>query len=221
MNIAQGLFPTSWLVFGYLLYGAGLAWALLGIDYAGFMRVPRRQHIFGGASIAIMLLWLLRAGISPGLGVHILGITALTLLLGWRLAIVGATVALVGTAFTGTEEWSVLGLLGVVTVLVPVGVTYCIWSLLDRHLPANLFIYILGCGFFGAGIATALARLVAGCMLIFSGAVEWGTLSEEYMPISLLILFPESFINGMIIAAFATYRPDWLATLDAQRYFNH
>lgn len=220
MNIAPGLFPTAWLAFGYLFYGAALVWALLGVDYPGLIREPRRQHLIGGASIAVMLLWLLRAGVTPGLGVHILGITALTLLLGWRLAVIAAAVALAGTAFTGREGWSVLGLEGVLLVLVPVGVTHAIWRLLDRRLPANLFIYILGCGFFGAGIATALARLTAGLVLLLSGAVSWPMLSAEYLPMSLLTLFPESFINGMIVAAFAAYRPDWLATLDAQRYLD-
>lgn len=220
MNLADAFLPIPWLVCGYLLYGIVLTWALLGLDYASLKSEPRRQHILGGASIALMLLWLLRAGVTPGLGVHILGVTAFTLLLGWRLAIVGATIALIGSAVTGAESWSVLGLEGVVLVLIPVGLTYAIWRFVDNFLPSNLFVYILGCGFFGAGIATVIARLACCGLLLLSGAANWSLLSEQYLPISLLVLFPESFINGMIVAAFAAYRPEWLATLDAERYFN-
>lgn len=220
MNLAHGLFPTSWLIAGYVLFGAALAWALWGLDYRGLVREPRRQHLLFGASLALMLLWLIRAGVTPGLGVHILGMTSLTLLLGWRLAVVGAGSALIGLAVMGTEAWGALGLVGVPLVVVPVTVTQLIWRLTDRFLPANLFIYILGCGFFGAGIATAAARFTIGGLLLAGGAAQWPSICSEYLPIALLTLFPESFINGMIIAAFAAYRPDWLATLDMRRYLD-
>jgi uncharacterized membrane protein len=173
-----------------------------------------------GASLAVMLLWLIRAGVTPGLGVHMLGMTVLTLLLGWRLAIVGALAALVGSAVMGVESWDTLGLSGMLLVAVPVAVTYAIWRLLDRFLPSNLFIYILGCGFFGAGLAAAVARLAVAGVLLASGGAKAPVILSEYLPISLLILFPESFINGLIVAAFAAYRPEWLATLDAGRYLD-
>jgi uncharacterized membrane protein len=218
MNLAQDLLPNSWLISGYLLYGVVLSLALWRIDYQNLLRVPQRQHLFFGASIAIMCLWLIRAGITPGLGVHLLGITSLTLLLGWQLAVVGAVAALAGSAIMGNEEWLSLGLSGVLLVLIPVLVTHAVWRFTLRFLPPNLFIYILGCGFFGAGIATMAARLSVGGVLFAGGVLDWNTTGTEYLPISLLTLFPESFINGIVIAAIAAYRPEWLATLDAERF---
>jgi uncharacterized membrane protein len=220
MNLAHGLLSTPWFIAGYVLFGAVLAWTLVGVDYQGFMRQPLRQHLFFGASIAVMLLWLIRAGVTPGFGIHLLGITALTLLLGWRLAMTGAVLALVGMAVIGVEEWITLGLAGVLLVAVPVAVTQTVWRLIDRFLPANLFIYILGCGFFGAAIATATTRLTVGGLLLATGTADWPLISEQYLPVALLTLFPEGFINGMVIAAFAAYRPDWLATLDMRRYLD-
>lgn len=218
MNLAQDLLPNSWLIAGYLIYGAALSLALWRTDYLSLLRASQRQHLFFGASIAIMCLWLIRAGITPGLGVHLLGISALTLLLGWQLAIVGAMAALVGSAVMGHEEWISLGLNGVLLVIIPVLVTHAVWRFTNRFLPPNLFIYILGCGFFGAGMATIAARLSVGGLLFAGGVLDWNATGAEYLPISLLTLFPESFINGIVIAAIAAYRPEWLATLDAERF---
>lgn len=220
MNIANDLLPLPWLIAAYVVFGAGLLWAILHADLVGFIRVPRRQHLFFGASLIIMCLWLLRAGITPGLGVHLLGMTSLTLLLGWQLAIIGSVIALIGVAFLGYEEWITLGLIGMLLVMVPVMVTHGIWRFSNRYLPPNLFIYILGCGFFGAGLATLLARFAVSGVLLASSAMDWYTLRTEYLPIALLTQFPESFINGTVIAAIAAYRPEWLATLDAKRYLD-
>lgn len=218
MDLAQDPFPAAWLIGGFLVYGAALARALVGLDLTGLGNAPLRQHLLGAASLSLMLLWQIRSDVTPGFDIHLLGMTAFTLMLGWRLAILGATLALIGSAVSGAEHWSVLGLQGAVLVLIPVAVSYCIWRLLERYMPANLFIYILGCGFFGACIATALARLVCAMLLLLSGAVDWLTMSEQYLPVFLITLFPESFVNGAFVAACAAYRPEWLATFDAERY---
>lgn len=220
MNLVHDLLPTSWLISGYLIYGVALSWALFRTNYHGLLSESRRQHLLFGASIAIMCLWLIRAGITPGLGVHLLGISSLTLLLGWQLAIIGAVTALIGSAVMGNEEWISLGLAGVFLVIVPVAVTHAVWRFTDRFLPPNLFIYILGCGFFGAAIATLAARLSIGGLLFAGGVLDWYAAGTEYFPISLLTLFPESFVNGLVVAAIAAYHPEWLATLDARRFLD-
>lgn len=218
MNLAHDLLPHSWLILGYLLYGGALSWAIYRADFQALLNDPRRQHLLFGASIALMCLWLIRAGITPGLSVHLLGMTTLTLLLGWQLAIVAALTALIGSAVLGNEEWSNLGVIGTLLVVVPVFITHNIWRFTNRYLPPNLFIYILGCGFFGAGVATLAARLATSGLLLGSGAMDWVIIQDEYLPISLLTLFPESFTNGVIIASFAVYRPEWLATLETERF---
>lgn len=218
MNLAHDLLPYSWLIGGYLIFGAALSWAVFRMDFKGLLSHPRRQHLLFGASIAVMCLWLIRAGITPGLGVHLLGISSLTLLLGWQLAMVGALAALIGSGFMGHEDWISLGIVGVLLVVVPVSVTHAIWRITYRYLPPNLFIYTLGCGFFGAGLATLAARLSVAALLFAGGSLSWWTIRTEYLPISLLTLFPESFINGMVIAAIAAYRPEWLATFDTERF---
>jgi len=72
------------------------------------------QHVFLGASVLLMFLWTIRGGLAPGLGVHLLGATVLTLMFGWRLALLAMALALAGTAVYGLVGWTTLGVNGLV-----------------------------------------------------------------------------------------------------------
>ena len=58
-----------------------------------------------GVTVALMVLWLLRVDVLPGLSFHLLGVTSLTLMFGWSLAIVSATVALAAVTLTVSGDW--------------------------------------------------------------------------------------------------------------------
>merc|ERR1712224_68068 len=54
-----------------------------------------------------------RAGIFDGLNVHILGLSAVTLMLGFRYAVITATLTLVGATAAGYGSWQSIGVNGV------------------------------------------------------------------------------------------------------------
>ena len=87
MGMTDNLLSTLqwWLtVLGFLTV---LVVAVRTVDWRGFRRDEALQHSFYGAALVLALLWQMRAGLSPGLGIHILGITAVTLMTGWGLAV--------------------------------------------------------------------------------------------------------------------------------------
>lgn len=217
MNLPSTL-PLIWFGVGYALFAALLIWALTGIDFRRWAREPLRHHLFFGASLTVMLLWFIRADVAPGLAIHLLCMTALTLLLGWRLALVGALFPLLGSAVSGAESWLTLGVNGLLLAAVPIGVSHLVWRLADRRLPANLFVYILGCGFFGALLAAATARLGGASIALLFGLQDWDAIRDQYLAVLPLTLFPEGIVNGMVISALAAFRPEWVTTLDARRY---
>ena len=55
---------------------------------------PLYQHLCLGSAIVLVPLWTLRAGLHEGLEIHFLGLTSLTLLLGWRLALLAPCLTL-------------------------------------------------------------------------------------------------------------------------------
>lgn len=176
------------------------------------------QHVFFGSMVFLLLLWGIKAGISPGLGFHQLGATLFMLMFGWPLAIVGLSVIMLVNVLIQHNEVLSLGINGLLSIALPVAVSYGILRLSQRYLPDNFFIYIFVAAFFGAGIAVAVSRLGAMALLALVHAYPNQQLVYESLLYVPLFMFPEAFVTGMLASIFAVYRPDWLLTFDDERY---
>jgi Predicted membrane protein len=96
MSLTQGLISGGWLWAASLAALLVLLLALKTAPWSVLMQQRRLQHLLFGATVVLMLMWTMRAGISPGLGIHFLGMTTLTLMFGWDLAILSRHVGIVG-----------------------------------------------------------------------------------------------------------------------------
>jgi len=220
MNLPDNLLPSLWLWLGHALYLPILIYALLRAPWAR-LRETETLHVFLGTCVGLMVLWMLRAGIAPGLNIHLLGTTLLTLMFGWELAVVG--ISLVLTAVTlggmsGVETFSLNALImGVVPALVGRTAYFLVW----RRLPHNLFIYIFMSGFFGAALAIATVALVSTALFLVSGVYTWDQLTAGYVPYAFLLAFPEAFVTGTCISYMVVYRPAWVASYREETYLSH
>ena len=210
--------PPSWLWTSLALYAGVLLWSAHRAPWRR-LREGEMQHVFLGASVLLMFLWTIRGGLAPGLGVHLLGATVLTLMFGWRLALLAMALALAGTAVYGLVDWATLGVNGLVGTVVPVVVSQALLRLVERHLPAHLFIYIFLCGFLGAGLAMAASVLAEAVFLAAAGTVP-GLLSASNLPYLPLLMLPEAFLNGTLVTALVGMRPRWIWTFDDGRYLH-
>lgn len=176
------------------------------------------QHSLFGAAVVLGFLWQLRADIYPGLAIHIFGMTAVTLMLGWGLAVFAGLLALVIAVITGREPVSMFAANGLVSVMVPALVTQGIMLWERRRNFRNFFAYIFFCGFFGAGISVAVAGLVMCLILWFSGVYSVSELVRDYLRYLPLFMLPEGFVNGAFVTGMMVFHPDRLTTLDQSRY---
>ena len=62
------------------------------------------------------LLWLVRRDFEGGVSYHFIGLTVVTLLLDWPLAVVGALLAQVGLVLLGRQELAAMGVNGVLLI---------------------------------------------------------------------------------------------------------
>ncbi|MFO7530104.1 MAG: energy-coupling factor ABC transporter permease [Marinobacter sp.] len=218
MGMTENLLSTGqWLVTAVLFLLILLA-AARTVDWRAFRKDNALQHSFFGAAVALGFLWQLRAGISPGLAIHIFGITVITLMLGWALAVFSGLLALVITVITGREPAMMFAANGLVTVMVPALVSHAIMVWERRRNFSNFFAYIFFCGFFGAGLAVAAAGVVMCLMLWSSGVYTFDELIHEYLRYLPLIMLPEGFVNGTFVTGLMVFHPDRLTTLDQRRY---
>jgi uncharacterized membrane protein len=219
MNLPDGVLPQLWLWPANLGCAAALYIALRERPWLD-LQGDGRMHVFMGSCVALMLLWNLEAGITPGLSFHHLGATMLTLMFGWRLALLGLTVVIFAAASNSGAGWEAFGLNVLVLGVLPVSISHGIYRLVDRRLPNTFFVYIFLCAFFGAGLAMAGSAFAAVSVLAVSGTYTLEHISYQYLPFIPLIVFPEAALNGMIMALLVGLRPQWVTTFDDERYIN-
>ncbi|SDU24771.1 energy-coupling factor ABC transporter permease [Halopseudomonas salegens] len=212
------LLTTVQVVLTLAMYLALLGWALIRVRWVELLADSRRQHLLFGAALFLLLMWLVRREFDNGLTFHFLGMTAVVLLLNWPLAVVAGTLAQLLLLVLGQDELAGLGANALIRIGLPVLVTMLVWQVLERWQPRNLFVYIFVCGFFGAALAGLASLLGAMFLLWWSGALGELYALWEYFAYLLLILFPEAFVNGMLIAGLVVFYPQWVDTFDDDRY---
>ncbi|MFL1454250.1 energy-coupling factor ABC transporter permease [Marinobacter sp. GN3S48] len=218
MGLTANLLSTTQLIITAFLFLGILVTAVRQVNWQVLRRDNALQHSFFGAAVVLGFLWQLRAGISPGLSIHIFGMTVITLMLGWGLAVLAGLLALVITVITGREPLVMFAANGLVTVMVPALVSHGIMLWERSRNFRNFFAYIFFCGFFGAGIAVACAGVVMCVMLWTAGVYEFRELVHEYLQYLPLIMLPEGFVNGTFVTGLMVFHPDRLTTLDQRRY---
>lgn len=218
MGMTENLLSTSQWLFTALLFVVILWRAVRSIDWQRLRQDNGLQHTLFGAAVILGFVWQLRAGISPGLSIHVFGLTVITLMLGWGLAVLSGLLALVITVITGREPLIMFAANGLVTVMIPALVSHGIMLWERQRNFSNFFAYIFFCGFFAAGIAVAAAGIVMCLMLWSSGTYSFDELVHEYLRYLPLFMIPEGFINGTFVTGLMVFHPDRLTTLDQRRY---
>ncbi|MDD0974260.1 energy-coupling factor ABC transporter permease [Pseudomonas fontis] len=214
---AQVLSDQS-LVLGWLAYAPLLAWAIWRSPWVELFTDRRRQHLLFGTIFALFALWLVRRDFDTGVSYHFIGMTAVTLLLDWPLAILGGFIAQVGLVALGRQDLSAMGVNGLLLIALPVLVTEICAILVERAQPRNLFVYIFVSGFFAAALAALLCLLASLGLLWLDGLFAMPEWLEDFIGYLWLIIFPEAFINGMVISALVVFCPEWLETFNRTRY---
>jgi uncharacterized membrane protein len=177
-----------------------------------------RLHVFLGAVVCLVLLWHMRAEVTPGLSFHLLGVTAVTLMFGWALGVIGSTLALLGVAINAGSGWDAFVVNAVITGVLPVTLTQVLLVLIRHYLPRQFFVYVLANGFLTAGLASVVPAGLVAWMLVGSGAYSLDHLSHTFLPFFPLMFLPEAMLNGWIVAALVAFRPGWVGSFSDEVY---
>jgi uncharacterized membrane protein len=207
---------TQWL--GWTLYVPLVLWAVARAPWVELFSDLRRQHLLFGTMFGLFLLWLVRRDFESGLSYHFIGMTVVTLLLDWPLAILCGLAVQVGLVLIGRHDLLALGINGLLLVLIPVAVTEACALAVEKAEPRNLFVYIFCCGFFAAGLAALCVVFVGLGLLWLDGVYLMPPWLSDFIGYLWLVTFPEAFINGMLVAALVVFCPEWLETFNRTRY---
>jgi len=216
--ISHSLLPLSMLILCGAVYLLALLRAAWRVPWLELFSDNRRQHLLLATIFGLGLLWLLRHNFASGLSYQLIGMTAVTLLLDWPLAILAGFLAQLALLWINAQNPLALGINGLLLVLLPVLIAKLCASAVEYFAPRNLFVYIFCCAFFPAAL-TVMAVLLAGFTLLLAGGQF--TLPPEFSELIgylWLLMFPEAFINGALISALVIFEPSLLETFNRTRY---
>ena len=176
------------------------------------------QHVFFGACVAVTFIWRIRAGVLPAVPIHLLCLTTLTLMFGVPLATVTAAILTAAMCILGIDAWQTGPASFLALGVVPILVTWVALNASRRYLPPNPFVYIFVCAFFGAAAAMLSAMTVNSVLLSGFEQVPLSRLQESYLSVLPLMMFPEAFINGLIVTGLVVFKPAWISSFDDDVY---
>jgi uncharacterized membrane protein len=220
MNFPEGLFGSE-LTFGAYV-PLVLVW-LWAIRTASWRRLADsgQLNVWLGTIVVLMLMWSMKAGVRPGMNLHLLGATVFTLMFGRQLAIIGLSIVLAAVTFNSAGNgigWAPYALNALVMAMFPVFMAFGVLRLVERFLPANIFVYFFVGAFFNAGLITVTTGLLASLLLGLAGVYTAELLLSDYFPYFILLGFAEAWLNGAAITLMVVYFPHWVGTFDDRRY---
>jgi len=218
MFIAVEFLPGWMILASSLLMLVACAAAALVAPWASIRAVPARLHLVLGGAFSCLLLWLMSVHMVEELWLHFIGVSCLVMLLGLRLALLAGALSSILYAIIVGESLLGVPMAWTLTVLLPGVVSRLVLYVVARLRSKNLFLYMLGGGFCGGMLA--MLAMVAGSLLVFwlIGAQDWLQAALENWPLISLVLFPEGFINGMVITTLTVFYPQLVKTFDDIHY---
>jgi uncharacterized membrane protein len=217
MNFPEGLFAGSWEIGAFMVLGLVWMWCLRTAPWRR-LADSGQLNVWLGVVVVLTLLWSMKAGVKPGLNLHLLGATAFTLMFGRQLAIVGFSVVMAAVTLNGAAGWEAYGLNVLVTAVFPCFAADLLLKIVVRYLPPNFFCYIFCAAFFGAAVAVVSTGLLSTIVLWLAGVYSADMLFENYFPYFALIGFAEAWLNGAAITLMVVYYPSWVGSFDDRRY---
>mgnify|MGYP000988707740 CR=1 FL=1 len=218
MNFPEGLFSDGWSFGAFLPLAIVWLWCVRTAPWRRLADTTQ-LHVWLGSIVVLMLIWSMKAGVKPGLDLHLLGATALTLMFGRQLAILGLSVVMAAVTLNGAAGWAPYALNILVTAVFPCLAAHALLRIVERYLPANFFCYIFCAAFFGAAIAVVSTGWLASLVLWLAGVYTAEMLVNDYLPYYTLLGFAEAWLNGAAITLMVIYYPDWVGSFDDRRYF--
>ena len=217
MNLPDTLLGEEWYWAAWAVWLPLFARSLLKAPW-GRLRDSEQLNVWLGMIVLLTVIWSLKAGVKPGLSMHLLGATVFTLSFGPHLAFVGLSLVLLGISLNGAGGFLAYAINALLMAGVSVWLSQAMYRLVVRFLPRHFFVYIFVNGFFAAGLAVIGVGMVATILLVVAGAYPLDYLAAEYLPYFLLLGFSEAWLSGMVMTLFVVYRPAWVGTFDDASY---
>jgi len=219
MNLPAEFLPTWLMLSAVVVFVPLVTWQVWGAGWQ-LLFVNQLEYVYVNSVLVLAGLWWLNAEAVEGLQLHFLGLSAMVLVFGWRLALVGGALALAGLTALGVYDWPALGVNGLITVALPVLLARRLHALVYAWFPKHYFVYVIVAAHFTSMIVIAATMLTGALLLWTLGIYEWGRISANYLIFLPIAMLPEGFINGAVMTMLTALKPEWVRSFDDRDYLD-
>lgn len=205
------------LLIGWALLAALLLWIFASRPWRDIPEGPL-LNVLPAFAVGLLLVWRLKAGLHAGLEIHLLGLTALTLMFGWRLATLGVFSVYLLLATSGKLPWAGLGWNTLLVGVLPILLAAYIHRFVYHKLPHNFFIFVFVSSFLNGAAVMIFTMLTLSAFMFATGSQPTELIQHEFMILIPLLMFPEAFLNGSLMAILVIYRPQWVLGFNEMKY---
>lgn len=217
MNLVRDDAPLWLALAGWLALALAVAPALAAVR-RGFIPRGIAEHAWLGGAVALSMLWRLHVDVAGAPAFGMLGAALYALVFGCARGLLGLLLALVLHVALNGGSWLNFGLNGLLMAALPAAGVTLLRERIERHLPADPFVFMIGNGMFATLFATATTHLAidGACLLArpYRGDVSVG----DYLLATLLMSWSEAIVSGMLLSALVVFLPQVVLTFRPERY---
>jgi uncharacterized membrane protein len=217
MSLPHGIAPFELAAAGWVMFVPALAAALRAVRRS-FLRPGIVEHAWLGGAVFVALLWMLQFRVGGGPAFGMLGSGLYALVFGYSRGLLGLTVAVALHAASGGGSWLNLGIDGLLLAVVPSGIATVVREQIERRLPRNPFVFMIGNGMFSTLAATALTRLALIAASSLAGPPRPTVTLGEYLGATMLLAWSEAIVSGMLLSALVVFLPEVVLTYREELY---
>lgn len=179
-----------------------------------------RLHLLLAVMLVLGMFWAwVGVNVHGIYTIHPVLMSVVVVIFGLRLGFLAGLGALLWMHLLGGNPWENLGWHFMVNVAVPaVACRLLLYGIHKAHIQ-NLFVFLLGGGFFG-GVLSALFVGASAVSLLWAAqsSLLLTVLDNGYL--FFLLMFPEGFINGALVTTIAVLSPDLVRSYNDDFYLD-
>jgi len=219
MHMPAGIMPDWLLWWCNALTLLALILALWRLDYSKLVNLE--QGMFIGAAYGFLTwIYVMNAGVTPGLTVHFLGVMLVVMMFGpWLALMVLMAAQSTATLFLGFGVVETLGFNITMCAIVPVVVAALIHFYCYYKLPRTFPVYIFQVGIGDLFCMAAVNIAITTCLMSYAGYMS-DKIIDEFTIVLVMMGGMEATISTMLACLLIFFLPQSLTTFSDQEYLD-
>ncbi len=208
MNLLHSAIALQWAVLGWLVLLPLAVRALLQVRAQASLQ-PAQQHLWLAGVVFLAWLWTLTVRTADGAAFGLLGAALYALVFGRTWARLGLLAAVALHTWLADGHWANFGVNGLLLAVVPTMLAGALQRQLERRLPKNVFVFIIGNGMF---VTLAVTAATSGLLLVAGWLLTSATAAADPIAYALLLAWGEALASGMLFSALVIFGPHLVLT---------